>query len=79
MSSSAEEHTGPIPLAIIRAVQEGDKDLVEQWLVDADAVNATLPEMLQVGRWRLDGGTLRLLTLCIFCNGDYTGRREMHH
>ena len=38
------EHTGPIPLEIIRAVQEGDKELVEQWLVDTDAayVNATL-------------------------------------
>ena len=77
MSSSAEEHTGPIPLAIIRAVQEGDKDLVEQWLVDTDAayVNATLP-ITRVGRWLLGGESdgLRLLTLCIFCNGDYTGR-----
>ena len=81
MSSSAEEHTGPIPLAIIRAVQEGDKDLVEQWLVDTEAayVNATLPEMLQVGRWLLEGGTVTLLTLCIVCNGAYTGRREMPH
>ena len=71
------EHTGPIPLEIIRAVQEGDKDLVEQWLVDTDAayVNATLP-ITRVGRWLLGGESdgLRLLTLCIFCNGDYTGR-----
>ena len=71
------EHTGPTPLAIIRAVQEGDKDLVEQWLVDTDAayVNATLP-ITRVGRWLLGGESdgLRLLTLCIFCNGDYTGR-----
>ena len=68
------EDTGPIPLAIIRVVQEGDKDLVEQWLVDTNAahVNATLP-ITRVGRW-LVGDELRLLTLCIFCNGDYTGR-----
>ena len=79
MSSSAEEHT--IPPAIIRAVQEGDKDLVEQWLVDTEAayVNATLPEALQVGSWFLDGGTVTLLTLCIVCNGDYTGRLDMPH
>ena len=71
------EHTGPIPLEIIRAVQEGDRELVEQWLVDTDAayVNATLP-ITRVGRWLLGGESdgLRLLTLCIFCNGDYTGR-----
>jgi len=70
------EHTGPIPLAIIRAVQEGDKDLVEQWLVDTYAahVNVTLP-ITRVGRWLLGGESdgLRLLTLCIFCNGDFTG------
>ena len=81
MSSSAEEHTGPIPQAIIRAVREGDKDLVEQWLVDTEAayVNATLPEALQVGSWFLDGGTVTLLTLCIVCNGAYTGRSDMPH
>ena len=55
--------------------------MVEQWLVDTEAayVNATLPEMLQVGSWFLDGGTVTLLTLCIVCNGAYTGRSDMPH
>ena len=80
--SDADEHTGPIPVEIIRAVQEGDRELVEQWLVDTDAayVNATLPQMLRLGNdMRLDVRELRLLTLCIFCDfcifchRDYTG------
>jgi len=76
------EHTGPIPLEIIRAVQEGDRELVEQWLVDTDAayVNATPLQMLRLENdMRLDVRELRLLTLCIFCDfcifchRDYTG------
>ena len=31
------------------------------------------------GKMLLEGGTVTLLTLCIVCNGAYTGRREMPH